>query len=88
LTRVDDPCLKAASVAIPYDSIGDNMQAALSAAEASEDAPGVLIETYRALRGRPSIATFSWHISRTMFCGPAKSLNRQFDEFRVAVQLE
>jgi penicillin-binding protein 1A len=88
VTEVSDPCLKSASVAIPYDSIGNNMRAALSAAEASEDDPGVLIETYRGLRGRPSRATLSWHISRTMFCEPAKTLNRQLDEFRVAVRLE
>jgi Transglycosylase len=86
--QVSDPCLKAASVAVPYDLIGDNMRASLSAAEASEDDPGVLIETYRGLRGRPSRATLSWHISRTMFCEPAKTLNRQLDEFRFAVRLE
>ena len=52
VTRVSDPCLKSASVAIPYDSIGNNMRAALSAAEVEEDGPGVLTETYGGLRGR------------------------------------
>jgi penicillin-binding protein 1A len=86
--QVSDPCLKAASVAIPYDSIGDNMRAALSAAEAKEDGSGVLAETYRGLRGRASRATVSWQISCTMFCNPAKTLHRQLDELRAAVQLE
>jgi hypothetical protein len=75
--QVSDPCLKAASVAIPYHSIGDNMRAALSAAEVEEDAPGVLTETYRRFRGLPSRDTPSWEISRSMFCNPAKTLHRQ-----------
>jgi membrane carboxypeptidase/penicillin-binding protein len=35
-TRVSDPCLTTASVAIPYESIGNNLRTALSAAEAGE----------------------------------------------------
>jgi membrane carboxypeptidase/penicillin-binding protein len=90
VTHVSDPCVESASVAIPYDSIGANLRAALSAAEASEDDPGVLTETYRGFRhqeGRHR-ATLSWHISRTMFCAPSKPLSRQLDELRAAVQLE
>jgi len=88
VTQVSDPCLKSASLAIPYDSIGNNMRAALSAAEVEEDGPGVLTETYRGFRGRPSRATVSWQISRTMFCTPAKQLNYDLNVVRVAVQLE
>jgi membrane peptidoglycan carboxypeptidase len=89
-THVSDPCVKSASVAIPYDSIGANLRAALSAAEASEDDHGVLTEMYRGFthsEGRHR-ATLSWHIARTMFCSPSKTLNRQLDELRTAVQLE
>jgi len=88
VTQVSNLCLKSASVAIPYDSIGNNMRAALSAAEVAEDGPGVLTETYRGFRGRPSRATVSWQISRTMFCNPDKALHRQLDELRAAAQLE
>jgi len=90
LMHVSDPCVKSASVAIPYDSIGANLRAALSAAEASEDDPGVLTETFRGFthhEGRHR-ATLSWHISRTMFCAPSKTLSRQLAELRAAVQLE
>lgn len=88
--QVSDPCLKTASIAITYDSIGTNLRSALSAAEGSEDDPGVLTETYRGLTHRGGLhrATLSWHISRTMFCGPSRTLNRQLDELRAAVQLE
>jgi penicillin-binding protein 1A len=85
-----DPCVKSASVSIPYDSIGANLRAALSATEAREDDPGVLAETYRGFtrhEGRHR-ATLSWQISRTMFCAPSKPLSRQLDELRAAVQLE
>src|SRR6266436_7438064 len=88
-TQVSDPCLRTASVAIPYDSIGANLRGALSAVEASEDDPGVLAETYRGLAQNGGLhrATLSWHISRTMFCEPSKMLNRQLDKFRTALQL-
>jgi hypothetical protein len=90
VTHVSDPCLKTASVAIPYDSIGANLRSALSAVEASEDDPGVLTETYRGFTSNGGLhrATLSWHISRTMFCGPSRTLNRQLEEFRAALQLE
>ena len=87
-SQVSDPCLKSASVAIPYDSIANNMRAALSAAGVEEDSPGVLTETYRRFRGRASRAAVSWQISRSMFCNPAKTLHRQLDELRAAAQLE
>jgi len=88
--HVSDPCLKTASVAIPYGSIGTNLQSALGAVEASEDDPGELTETYRGFTHSGGLhrATLSLHISRTMFCGPSKALNRQLDELRAAVQLE
>jgi membrane carboxypeptidase/penicillin-binding protein PbpC len=64
------------------------MRAALSAAEIEEDNPGVLTETYRGFRGRPSRATVSWQISRIMFCNPAKTLHHQLDGLRATAQLE
>lgn len=90
VTNVSDACVKGASVAVPYDSIGANLRAALSAAGASEDDPGVLTETYRGFthHERHHRATLSWQISRTMFCAPSKPLSRQLDELRAAVQLE
>ena len=90
VAQVPDPCVKTTSVAIPYDSIGVNVRSALSAAEAIEDDPGVLTETYRGFTHNGGLhrATLSWHISQTMFCGPSRTLNRQLDEFRAAVQLE
>jgi preprotein translocase subunit Sec63 len=47
VATVSDPCLKSPApvIAIPYDSIGSNMHRALSAAEASEDDPGVMSGT-------------------------------------------
>jgi membrane peptidoglycan carboxypeptidase len=88
--RVSDPCLKAATVAIPYDSIGDALRGALSAVEVSEDDPGVLVQTYRGFTGQTKLprATLSLQISRTMFCTPSKALDRQLEELRTAVQLE
>ena len=89
-TYVSDPCIKAASIAIPYDAFGVNMRAALSAAVVREDDPSVVTERYRGFtdKGRLHRATLSLHISRTMFCGPSKPLNRLLDELRGAVQLE
>ena len=89
--QVSDPCLRVAPLAIPYDLMGANFRSALSAAEASEDDPGVLIETYRGFTHNRALhrATLSWQISRTMFCGSSKSpLTRQLDALRAAVQLE
>lgn len=90
VAQVSDPCLSSATVAIPYESIGTTLRSALSAAEASEDDPGVLVETYRGFtqNGGPHRATLSWQISRTMFCEPSRTLNRQLDELRTAVQME
>src|SRR5260370_22032036 len=41
-TSVSDPCLKPASVAIPYESSGGTLRKALSAVEVAESDPGVL----------------------------------------------
>lgn len=89
-TQVTDPCLKVAPVAIPYESIGDNLRSALRVAEANDDDPGVLTATYQGFsnQDRPPRPTLSLHISRTMFCEPARPLNRQLNELRAAVQLE
>ncbi|MCU1296178.1 MAG: penicillin-binding protein family [Acidobacteriaceae bacterium] len=89
VSQASDPCLKAASVVIPYDSLGDNFRAALSAAEAKEDGHGVLSEVFPEFwPQRPARVTLSLQISRTMFCDSARTLNRQLDELRAAVQLE
>ena len=88
--RVSDRCLKNPSVALPYDSIGNTMRSALSAAEVGEDDPGVLSEMFRDTsdHSRPHRPVLSLQISRTLFCEPSKTLNRQVDELRAAAQLE
>jgi len=89
MTQVTDPCQKAVSVAIPYESIGDNMRAALQAAEAREDGPGVLINLVEGVGNlKHPQATLSIDISRTMFCAPDRPLHRNLNEIRFAVQLE
>jgi penicillin-binding protein 1A len=90
VTQVSDPCLRTTSVAIPFDSIGDNLRAALRAVEVREDDPGALVQTYRGFTGQTKLprATLSLQISRTMFCSPSKSLNRELEELRTAAQLE
>src|SRR5215472_6237594 len=89
VAHVSDPCL-AATIAIPYESIGTNLTAALSTAEASENDPGVLVATYRGFTQSGGLhrATLSEHLSRTMFCEPSKTLNRHLDELRTAAQME
>jgi len=88
--HVSDPCLPAASVAIPYESMGNNLQAALRAVGSSEDDPGVLYQEYRAIKDlKVSYKTpLSVQISRSMFCAPSKTLNREVGELRTAAQLE
>jgi len=90
VTHVSDSCLKSASIAIPYDSIGDNLRAALRAAEASEQDPGVLAEVYRGFtdRGIPGRVPLSFQVARSMFCEPSKGLKRREQEIRMASQLE
>jgi len=90
VARVWDPCLPTATVAIPYDSIGDNLRAALNAAEGGENDSGVVTETYRGFTSQRNFSgtTLSLRVSETMFCAPTKMLNRQLKEIRVAVQLE
>ena len=88
-TTVSDPCLGIATVAIPHDSIGSNLRVALMAVEGSEDGPSVLEEATRAFRDqRGGIRALSSHISRTMFCIPAKATVRLEEELRTALQLE
>jgi penicillin-binding protein 1A len=88
--QVSDRCLRAASVAAPYDAIGNTMRSALSVAEAGEDDPGVLSELFRDVsdHSRPHRPVLSLQISRTLFCEPSKTLNREVDEVRAAAQLE
>jgi membrane peptidoglycan carboxypeptidase len=87
---VTDPCFNASSIAIPYDRIGNNMRSALGAAETSEDGPGVAIATYRAFIQPPgsNSVSLSMRIARTASCYPARQLDREMDEIRLAVQLE
>jgi membrane carboxypeptidase/penicillin-binding protein len=89
-TRVSDPCLTASLVAIPYESIGNNLRAALSAAEFNAGDPGVLMETYQGFsdQNHPHHPTLSQRIAREMFCEPSRTLSRQVEELRAAVQLE
>jgi penicillin-binding protein 1A len=90
VTHVSDPCLLAASVAIPYASIGKHLRAALRAAEAGEDDPGVLTQELRGLNDQAKLhrATPSLQIARSMFCTPSRTLHREVLELRMAVQLE
>lgn len=88
-THVSDPCLRDASVAIPYEAIGDHFVAALRAAEGEDDS-GVLTHEFRGLndQAKPRSAMLSVQIARSMFCTPSKTLNREVMELRTAVQLE
>jgi membrane peptidoglycan carboxypeptidase len=87
--RVSDRCLSA-SVAVPYDSIGNTMRSALSASGAGEDDPGIISEMFRSVsdHSRPARTGLSLQVSRTLFCQPSRNLNRQIAVLRAAVQLE
>jgi penicillin-binding protein 1A len=86
--NVSDPCLTTATVAIPYEAIGSNLRAALSAVEAGDQT--VFTQMYRGLTERAKLprATLSLQISRSMSCAPSKTLNRELMDMRTAVQLE
>lgn len=84
-THVSDPCLREVSVAIPYESIGDHLVAAIRAAEGEDDS-GVLTHEFRG--ATPGRANLSMQIARSMFCTPSKTLNREVMELRTSVQLE
>lgn len=88
--QVRDACTGVESVAIPYDAIGKNLQAAIRAAEASEVDPGALADVVRGFtkESAPGRVSLSWQISRSMFCGPSTRSNRSLQELRMAVQLE
>jgi penicillin-binding protein 1A len=91
--QVSDPCLRTNEpiLAYPYDAIGANLRAALSAVEASEDDPGILDIYYPALihRAHPR-ASLSYLIERDMFCQPypGRTVNHHLDSLRLAIQLE
>lgn len=89
MSQVTDPCQKSTSAAVPYESIGDYLRAALQAAEAREDGPGVLVGTVEGFSSlnRPH-SILSMRISRTMCYTPGRPLTRELNEIRVAVQLE
>jgi len=89
---VSDPCLNSAQplVAIPYDGIGTNMRAALSAAVADEDDPGILGGYYRAFTHEwHSRAGLSYLVQKGMFCQPfpGRTVNHHLDSFRLSIQL-
>jgi penicillin-binding protein 1A len=87
--QVSDPCLTTAAIAIPYASIGNDLRAALSAAETRGDDRGVLADLYLGFKARvPRGLTLSTQISRSMFCAPSRTLNREVGEARTAAQLE
>jgi membrane carboxypeptidase/penicillin-binding protein len=71
-TRVSDPCLQSESIAIPYDAIGYNLHAALNAAEGHERTGQLVVRM---------------QISRSMFCDPSRTLEREVKEWRAAEQL-
>ncbi len=91
VTQVSDPCL-GSSVAIPYEAMGANVRNAISAVEVTENARGLLRQTFRGFFGSQlqhrGNAGASWIISRTMFCSSSHRLNRQLAEFRLGIQLE
>ena len=87
---VSDPCLKTTQIAIPYESIGGNLRGALSAAEVSENDPGVVLAMYHLFTDEARLhrATLSFQVSRTMCYAPSKPLERQLAEIRTASHLE
>jgi penicillin-binding protein 1A len=96
-TQVFDPCLRIGVpiVAVPYDSIGSNLRGALSAAEASEDDPGLLraydLSFSANFREEKVPRTgLSYQIQKTMFCqpSPSRTVNHHLDSLRLAAQLE
>jgi len=89
--QVTDPCLDAIVTAVPYDSIGANLHAALQSVAVSESDPNVLVTILRGFTGgaRPARATLSYEVSRALFCeSPAGMLRRHVAEIRTAVLLE
>jgi membrane carboxypeptidase/penicillin-binding protein len=88
--QVSDPCIATASVAIPYEAIGNKLRAALRAAGAGEEDPGVINEVYRGLsdQAKPHEGALSVQISGSMLCAPSMTLRRAVNELRTAAQLE
>ena len=87
--QVSGECQASATVAIPYESIGENLRVALEAAEVGDGDPGVLSEILEGSGNHGRVhAALSLHISRTMFCAPEKPLIHNLNEIRAAVQLE
>lgn len=72
-SSVSDACLERGVVAIPSDALGYNFRAALNAAEGYD---------------RAGYSLLSFRISRTMFCAPSRTLEREWKEARLAEQLK
>jgi len=87
---VFDPCRHASSVAVPYEMIGGNLRAAVGAAEASENGPGVIRATYRSFSATRELnaVSLSMRIARSAVCSPAEHLDREARQLRFALQLE
>jgi membrane carboxypeptidase/penicillin-binding protein len=84
------PCLNTPSIAIPYELIGNNLRSALGAAAIPEDGPGVAAAIFQGLSSqrKSNPASLSMQIARTSFCGPARQLDRDAGEIRLAVRLD
>jgi penicillin-binding protein 1A len=73
VSRESDSCIVGDSTAVPYEVIGDTLRVALNPAEGNEHTGN---------------AGLSMQISRTMFCVPLRTLDRELKEWRVAAQLQ
>jgi penicillin-binding protein 1A len=89
-TQVTDGCNKSNHTAIPYDSIGTRMRAALNASGLEENGPGALVTMFRGVGPAtgPHPVAVSLSIARTMICEPGRPLYRSLNEVRIALQLE
>jgi penicillin-binding protein 1A len=87
-TSVSAPRASNISIAIPYDSIGSNLRAALNSAEGGEGptAIGQVLHGFSDVRDERSALSFQ--IARSMFCEPEKHLTRDLGELRLAAQLD
>ena len=88
--QVTYPCSDNPVTAIPFNSIGTNLRAALVATEASDSDPGVVAELTEALRhdDHSRNVTLSLQISRMLFCRQSHALSQQSDEIRAAIRIE
>jgi membrane carboxypeptidase/penicillin-binding protein len=86
-TQITDTCSGVSVTAIPYDSFGDYALAAMRVAETGEDGPTAVNEVL-GNSPNPGRIGLSSRISRTLFCGPSRTLSRDVAELRIALRLE